>query len=147
MKACKDIDFLDTYWKEAKRIADDVNNNLASTIEQKRIPFFQKGNAKMWIINYSELNTWNPQDITGSFGKRNNNLKALADKISYMIYKGRADSIKRMLVSICNDNVKKLTQPNGFDGEFLGYGHFRWNFKAYKLSELEIQHVKKFFKL
>ena len=150
MKACKDIDFLDSYWKEAKNIASRVENELPMNIGDKRKPFYKKDGAKLFIVNFSELDSWNPGDLIYSISGKSKTLEALADKISRMIYRGRADSVKPMVESICRDNFKKLTKKNShpqLKGEFLGYGHFRWNNQAYTLNKKEITHLKKYFKI
>lgn len=161
MKACKDIDFLDSYWREAKRIAEDVKENLSQGCGEAREPIYNKGGIKMYLVNFSDLKcTWSPKDIIyGDMGK-SETLQALSDKICHMIYKGRAEAIKRMVKAICNNNIKKLTKPASkfckentqysgiiYKGDFLGYGHFRWNNRMYVLNSAEIQHLKKYFKI
>lgn len=167
MRACKDIDFLDSYWAEAKRIAKDVNENLAVGCgDNRRKPYSDSG-VKMYIVKFSDLgSSWSPQDIIRDVAGKSNTLQALADKICRMIEKGRADSVKPMVQAICNNSIKKLTKhPSNYKierakrddslgilkrdakGDFLGYGHFRWNYQAYKLDKVEIRHLKEYFKL
>jgi hypothetical protein len=148
MRACKDIDFLDSYWKEAKRIADDVVETLPTSIGEKRDPVYESGGTKMFIVKFSDLkDSWDVSTLVYTAEGKSKKLEALADKISTMIRKGRADSVKPMVKAICNNNVKKLTQPFYDDGEHLGYGHFRWNYQAYRLNDKEIDRVKEYFKL
>lgn len=151
MKACKDIDFLDSYWAEAKRIATDIKENLAVGCGNERKPIFSSGSAKMYVVKFSDLkDSWSPKDIFYNICGKSNTLDVLADKLQTMILKGRGEAVKRTVEAICNNKVKKLTRRycNGkLDGEFLGYGHFKWNNQAYTLNEMEIRHLKKYFKL
>ena len=149
MKACKDIDFLDGYWIEAKRIAQDVKDNLAQGIGGVRKPLYSNGGAKMYIVKFSDLkNTWLPSDIINNVCGKSSTLEALANKIQYMIQHGRADAIKRMVEAIVKDNKKKLTRKYLYgSGDFLGYGHFKWNSQSYVLNTMEIKHLKNYFKL
>ena len=140
-----DLDFLDTNWQRSKDIANNIKTNLPN-IEPKLKP---KGDY--WgVIDYSELgNTW---DVGSLYGK-SEALDALADKISYMIYNGMSDGIKRMLESISNNTVKtlyrgkKASDKTGPERESLGKGHFRWNYRAYLLTSEELTYLKKFFGL
>lgn len=159
MKACKDIDFLDSYWNEAKRIADNIKDTLPNGIGNERKPVFSKGGIKMYIVKFSDLkDTWLPKDIIYGIAGKSQTLSILADKIHYMIHKGRANDVKPMVESICNNTIKKLTQISGatkkqkeysraYHNEHLGYGHFRWNRQAHTLNVMEIRHLKEFFKL
>jgi len=151
MKSCKDIDFLDNYWIEAKRIADDTKSNLSQGVGTKRKPIFSKGGIKMYIVKFSDLkNTWLPEDIIYNVSGRSKTLSVLADKICTMIYKGRADAVKPMLRAIVSNNVKKLVKGKGgwsTKNESLGHGHFRWNYGVHTLNSMEIRHLKTYFKL
>lgn len=149
MRACKDIDFLDSYWKEAKRISDDVVETLPISIGEKRDPFYESGGTKMFIVKFSDLkDSWDVSTLVYTAEGKSKKLEALADKISTMIRKGRADSVKPMVKAICNNNVKKLTQPSSYhDNDHLGYGHFRWNYQAYRLNDKEIDRLKEYFNI
>ena len=132
----KDLDFLDSYWKEAKAIADKVLNDLPI------------GGRK----NKSE--------------KSQTSLEALGSKIYFMIYKGDAQNVKLMVEKICTGRIKSLSQGISKDGKrinnrykkdgskyrpcsknFLGRGHFRWNYKTYILTPEEMERVKEFFQV
>lgn len=149
MRACKDIDFLDSYWSEAKRIAADIKENMPVGCRNEIQPVFSNGGAKMYIVNFSDLtDSWSPYDIINRVGGRSRKLEALSDKICNMIYKGDACNVKPLVEAICNNRIKKLTgKYTNSGGEFLGYGHFRWNRQAYTLNPMEIRHLKNYFKI
>jgi hypothetical protein len=71
-----------------------------------------------------------------------------------MILQGRANDVKPMLEKICTGRIKSLSQPKGkywesknITGEYLGKGHFRWNYKAHTLNEEEIKRIKDYFNI
>jgi hypothetical protein len=77
-------------------------------------------------------------------------LKALAGKIEHMVmYIGCPHSVTPMLERIINKGVKTLTQPGWRAGEGinLGKGHFRWDERAYTLTNDEIEFLKRYMKL
>jgi hypothetical protein len=153
MRACNDINFLDSYWSEAKKIATTIEENLPIGIGEQRQPLYSEGGVKMYIVNFSDLkDSWLPQDIINDVSGRSTKLMALANKISVMIHKGRGDAVKRMVNAICFNGTKKLTRYHNYgtkhqQGDFLGYGHFKWNGQAYTLNAMEIKHIKNYFKL
>lgn len=162
MKAVNDINFLASYWAEAKRIAEDIKGNLSCGCRDGLLPVFASGGAKMFIVKFSDLkDSWSPNDIIYNVVGASKTLNVLADKIHYMIYKGRANDVKPMIEKICSGRIKKLSQPITkhqklinkeyvkplYTSEFLGYGHFRWNRKAYTLNEAEIKHLKQYFNI
>lgn len=157
MKNCTDIVFLDTYWKEAKNVAQRITKELPQLNEPQ-----VKSTGKLYFIKFSDItDSWSVKDLLCKLYGKSPNLEVLADKISSMIYKGNADSVKQMLEKICTGRVKNLKQPdlnrstidnNGVRtaekfSETLGKGHFRWNRRAYTLTDAEIKHIKQYFKL
>lgn len=140
LKENEDLDFLDTHWKKLNDIGSNIKTNLPKTGSISK-PI----GDKLHTVQFSDLdNSW---DIQLLYGK-SNTLTALADKIQNMIFRGRSDSIKRMVESIANNNVKTLYKIHQ-DGskESLGKGHFRWNDQAYVLTPRELEQVKIFFGL
>lgn len=77
-------------------------------------------------------------------------LKALADKIVTMVKKGDNPNIMPMLAKIATGRIKTLYKVNKYSAwvekESLGKGHFRWNYKAYTLTEKEIAFLKMIIK-
>ena len=75
-------------------------------------------------------------------------LNALADKIEHMaIDIGSPISIIPMLIRIVTKGQKHQSQGTpGFERESLGYGHFRWDWKARILNNKEIAHLKEILK-
>lgn len=133
MNSTEILDFVGTYHTKLQLIKKDIRDNLI--IE----PSPNKG--KLQFIHFSDLeDSWWPFSST--------TLKILADKLCHMIDTGNSPSIKPMLVSICNNNIKKQSKPNTVgNAEFLGYGHFRWNEKAQTLNKKEIEIIKQYFNL
>lgn len=103
-------------------------------------------------------------DVKGSDGVVSKTLSALGDKIHHMITDrrghGTPSSVEPMLRAMLRRGVKKQRRPiggfvnNGFregDGqqkwEFLGYGHFRWDWKAYTLEPWELDWLNLYFHL
>ena len=141
------LDFLNSYWKRLNSIEDHIRNNLSS-IETPS--FIKKEGEFLKTISYSMLKDWNINLLNHS-----KNLKALTNKLSHMIFTEKATSITPLLKRIIYKGVKKQRQPDsiGYGTQkikfhiFLGYGHFRWNYKAYVLTHAEIMRLKKFFNL
>lgn len=149
------LEFLDTYWKNAKEIAFDIKHDLPNIPSEDRK--VKKIGKYLSVINYSDLgNTWSVHTIN------NGGLIALGDKISTMILKGDACNVKPMVESICDNRIKNLRQPNHSDSEWrtddggnekmvnlgnIGKGHFRWDFQAYTLTDIELNRVKEYFNI
>ncbi len=90
-------------------------------------------------------------------------ISALADKITHMCnYIGSPSSVLPMLQSIVNGKVKKWGSDNcGYKGveqltgmhitqidrkyENVKTGHFRWNFKAYKVDRETRDYIRRFY--
>jgi hypothetical protein len=146
MKSCNDLEFLDSYWKEAKKIAKNIKEQLpkvAGIDFKDTIYESKKSNAIMFIVNYSDLkNSWSPKDIIG----RSEPLEALAEKIERMILKGNACNVKRMIESIGKNKMKKHKLYHYSEGK-SSLGHFRWNYQVYVLNKFEISRVREFFSL
>jgi len=149
MEACNDIDFLDNYWSEAKKVADRISSELPKYKESRLI---ENKSSLMTIVKFSDISgqSWSVPHILARMNGESKILTILADKINHMIYKGRANDIKPMITKICTGRVKSLSKGvGGFTSqkEFLGRGHFRWNDTAHILDTEEIEHLKKYFKL
>lgn len=145
MKACNDLEFIDSYWEEAKRVGNRVLEELPqcsqSTVKNKIGCIVE--------VNFSDLkDSWYPGDILSrKFGK-SPTLKILAEKINNMILNGRSDCVKPMLTAIISGRVKHFSKPQkGSNSLPLGFGHFRWNFSAHTLTVTEITRIKEYFKL
>lgn len=164
MKAVKDLDFLSLFWAEAKAIGQRVKTDLpkGSVHYSNTLKEVNPNSAvKMFLVPYSQLgDTWSVEHILNRLGGDSKTLKVLADKINYMILQGRANDVKPMLESICNNNVKSLTKGKSKSdlknfkefnttchAQYLGKGHFRWDFKAHTLTDIEIKRVKEYFKI
>lgn len=147
MKACNDIDFLSSYWEEAKKVGHRIKNELPLLKEPK-----VRNSGKLFFINYKDMYNWSVDDNLSVLYGNSVTLKVLADKINYMILRGRANDVKPMLEKICQGRVKHFSKPLNKDhmrggSEPLGFGHFRWNYEVHTLTENEINHIKKYFKL
>jgi hypothetical protein len=116
----------------------------------------------MYIVKFSDLgNSWSVEDVLKKVAGESKTLQILANKINYMINKGRGNDVKPMIKKICTGRIKSLSKPPSkkelhkhkfYEGltpesEYLGKGHFRWNDSAHTLNELEIQRLKNYFKL
>jgi len=138
-----DTNFVDTYHQRLKAMANAVVNDLAKKEPTGKV---KKVGTLLSVIKYSDMNgVWYNSEW---FNSRSVGLQALANKVAYMLEKGRGDSILPMLESIANNNIKKLYHPyseysikiakefedNPQKRESLGKGHFRWDFKAITLS-------------
>lgn len=160
MKACNDLEFLDTYWDEAKKVAVKITKELPDFKE----PDIKSPNGTlMYIVNFRDLtDSWSVKDVLAKKFGVSPTLKILADKIAHMIIKGDAVNVKPMLVKIVSGRVKHFSIPKDKEtiklfekygslidrnSNPLGFGHFRWNRKAHTLTQAEINHIKKYFKL
>lgn len=146
-----DLDFLGTYWERAKTIAEDVVHELP-IIETK----LQRIGKFLHITQFKNLTNWSI-----SPNQKSDSLSALADKIKTMILMGRGKDVKPMVMKIASGRIKKLSKPIGRDGkilnknysrpkytaDFLGHGHFRWNYRSYVLTEIELKRLKDYFGL
>ena len=119
----------------------------------------------MYIINFSDISgqSWGVEEVLNRCVGTSTTLDTLADKINYMILKGRANDVKPMIERIYSKGIKNLIQPNHSEEKWvlrpdgvndklknlgnIGKGHFRWNYQAYILNNVEINHLKKYFKL
>lgn len=141
-----DIDFLDTYWAKAKSIGDKIMDELPIMIPNK---LQVKGLLK--FVNFSDLDNWSVSDIILKLNGKSKTLGILADKIQDMVYKGRGNDVKDMLVKITTGRIKTHYRPGTPDVYHptkrvsLGKGHFRWNRQAHTLNDQEINHIKKYF--
>jgi len=154
MKATNDIDFLSLFWIEAKKIGQKVLEELPK-FTQPNID--TKGSkSRLHIVMFSDISgqSWGVSEVLARLHGNSSTLKELADKINYMILKGRANDVKPMLQKICTGRVKKLSQKpaikdkeNGITAMYIGKGHFRNNRKAHTLTEQEINHIKRYFNL
>lgn len=134
-----DLDFLENYWKDVKEMADKIKNEMPiGTTDKNSLKFLNK-------------DSWDPNTISSKIAGKSKNLEALSDKIHYMILKGRAADVKPMIEKICSGRIKSFSQGLSkeqiktnnlkfsddlrerlvsftYNKEFLGRGHFRWNF-------------------
>lgn len=145
-----DLDFLETYWVRVNTIGEKI---------KKELPFISS-ETKMFgnhlqIVQFKDLENWSLKP-----NGKSDSLVALADKINTMIHSGRAKDVKPMVMKIVSGRIKKLTKPIGrreilfnmenpvhgkYTAEFLGHGHFRWNYRAYSLTEIELKRLKEYF--
>lgn len=147
-----DLNFLESYWERAKLIARRIEKELPIiTVNHKKVGEF------IHVVQFKDLENWG---ITPN--EKSKNLSALADKLVDMIYQGRAKDVKPMVLKIVSGRIKKQSKPISkrdrmvnrrdpqyikYTAEFLGYGHFRWNYQAYKLTDTEINRLKEFFEI
>lgn len=137
----RDLEYIDNYWREMSINLDNIIKRITTELpiinsnEPKQVP-----DSKLKTIQYSDMDKW-------SSSNKSDSLVALADKITHMIKTGKSDGIKRMLEKIATGRIKSLSKPGGYETEFLGRGHFRWNNKAYILTTKEIERIKEYFKL
>lgn len=137
-----DINFLSSYWNQLKDIGNNIKNDLPDNVVNDNVQIKSK---HFGLISYKDLNNW---DMRGLLQNKSNTLNVLADKILYMINKGDAINIEPMLKRICFKGIKKLSQVHEYsNNEFLGYGHFKWNFRSYILKENEIKRIIDYFQL
>lgn len=164
MKAVNDLDFLSLFWAEAKAIGQRIIEDLPKEsihYSNTLVKVNPNSTVKMFLVPFSKLgNSWRVQDILRQFGGNSKVLEALADKINYMILQGRANDVKPMLEKICTGRKKSLTKKRRksvtqyqleisevYHSEYLGKGHFRWNYQAYTLSDDEIKRIKDYFNI
>lgn len=162
MKACNDVDFLANYWIEAKKIGAKIRKELPgeSIIDSKHLKKVNSESPiKMFLVNYKDLgDNWSVDHIISKNGGRSKTLEILADKINHMIILGRGNDVKPMIEKICTGRIKKLsriinaskdqkTMGSVYLNNYLGHGHFRWNYKAHTLTIHEIKRLKQYFKL
>jgi hypothetical protein len=85
-----------------------------------------------------------PQTSTGW----SENLENLAYKIGYMISRHRTIDVPVMLKKIATGRIKKHTKPGWPEGEFCGYGHFRYcGTNVVTLTKAELERVREYFKI
>ena len=142
-----DLMFTGSYWKKLTDFRDRIEKelpiiNLDSTIKDAGT------GGMLRTMRYKDITDWHVP------GNQSETLTALANKISYMITKGRGNDVPVLLDRIVNKGTKKLTQPrmpvlkgttSRIPGEFLGHGHFRWNFQGYTLNDREMYRLREFF--
>ena len=137
-----DLDFLSNYWKHVNDISATILTELP-----KMDTKVQMIGKNIGIIHFKDLgDTWS---VKGLFG-RSTNLDALARKISTMIDKGDAQNVQPMLRRIVQKGVVALSRPASTpqgEGEFYGYGHFRWDYQAWVLNKNELERLKTYFNL
>ena len=145
IKNNEDLDFLNSYWKKVNDIGFKIKKELPN-FNSKII----RTDGRLCFIKYSDLDNWSVDSLMG----KSNNLVTLANKISYMISMGNGNSVKPMLEKIVSRGVKSLSHPPtkygrsiGSTTEFLGKGHFRWDFGAVVLTDKEIKRIKEYFNL
>lgn len=135
-KLSDDLEFLSSYWLRLNKIKESFKEFTQINHDLKEV----EGSKYLKTIQFSQIkNSWN-------FSLNSSTLIALSHKLMTMIEKGRAIDIEPMIKSITENKIKKLSRKDAFGkSEFLGYGHFRWNWQAYTLTEKEIENLKKFF--
>lgn len=153
MKAVNDLDFLNLFWSEAKGIGSKIIRQLPQCAE----PNIGKGNKLMYLIKFSDISgrSWGVKDTLTRVMGQSKTLKILANKINYMILMGRANDVKPMLQKIATGRIKSFSHPRskeaekrfGKNTEFLGRGHFRWEYGVHTLTEGELRRIKEYFNL
>jgi hypothetical protein len=158
MKATNDLEFLSTYWIEAKKIAQRIKENLPKT-KKRFLPENKSG--KLIIIDYKDMDTWSVDDNLKKIFGKSKTLSILADKLEDMILQGRSKDIEPMIRRICaNPNGFHMGKParrsgdakytgsnDSFEEHYIGVGHFRWHYDCHLLKQEEIEHIKQYFKL
>ena len=148
---------------------------LNSYHELKKIGLRVKRNLP-WITEIlpNKDGIYDLDDKGNTIGKpssyKSHKLEVLANKIDYMIYKGRAHDVEPMLRSIIKGKIKCWgwegnrkkrrektlsfepykhlnSEVYHIDGDWFCYGHFRHAKEGYILTEREIQRIKEYFKL
>jgi len=134
--------------KEFEKLSkrNEIVTNIIESIKVITVNSDEKRIGKhLYIMNYSNLTNWSPKFCDQS----SENLIALSDKIRNILnIHYDSSGALRLLISISNNVIKKQSHPTAKfssfkEGTFLGYGHFRWNYKAYTLKDDEIQIIKK----
>jgi hypothetical protein len=159
MKHTTDLDFLSLFWKEAMSVEKKIIAELPQTVPNN--VQLTKAGSFLHIVNFSDISgqSWGVSQVLIRLGGRSKTLIALAEKINFMIERGRANDVKPMLEKIVTGRVKTLTKKSGkqnahlkelnksYHNEYLGKGHFRHNYQAYTLTAIEIDRIKKYFNL
>ncbi len=129
------LDFLATHHK-AKIDATNKIVQYLSTKHRKVEPASIKGSALLKTIEFSQVTTWDCGFCVVQKG-----LECLSRKIYHMGTTGKEDSILPMLEKIATGRIKKLSKPHGegYESEYLGRGHFRWDDSAVTLTEFELE--------
>lgn len=136
-----DLEYLDSHWRETSKKLEDIIDKLKNELPYLKNQRPTKVSDKLRVAKHSDMeDEWNVEGKSTS-------LDALANKIVHMIRTGKSDGVKRMVEKIATGRIKSLSQPRRNDNEYLGKGHFRWNWKAYTLTPREIERVKEFFNL
>jgi len=134
----EDLIFLETFQAKVKA----MGIKIAEELPQYKDPFPVKP-GKLCFIKYSELGTW---DVDRIISGRSFLLERLCNKINSMICKGNAEGIKRMIDKIATGRIKSLSNPSAIPSKrYLGRGHFRWDYSAVTLSDLELERVRLYF--
>lgn len=134
-----DLLFTGSYWKRLTDFRDRI---------EKELPILDLGSTIKDAGTGGMLKTMRYKDTTDWHvpGNHSETLAALANKIGDMITRGRGKDVPVLLDRIVNKGTKKLSKPDIFKrGEFLGYGHFRWHFRAWTLNDRELIRLKEFF--
>lgn len=134
------IDILTQAPIKIKKLAERIIQELPQKVDNESKP----AGKYLRTIQYSQLSTWSVDFIGIS-----TTLGIFADKINYMILKGDGCNVQPMINRIILKGIKKQTKPNKNNiGEFLGYGHFRWNHHGcYTFTEKELEIVKNYFEV
>lgn len=138
-----------SFISDHRKKLDSVCNGLFEDFNPKEPKNVTKIGKFLYTIQYNHLDNWDIRQLleTGY----SPNLIALSDKLNHMINKGDACNVKPMLMRMIFKGIKKQTTPARFKGdcgEFLGYGHFRWNHgNCYTLTGEELNQIKTFFGL
>lgn len=147
------LDFISEYHKRVKEECEKIRNELPYSKEN---PKPKKG---LHFIEFKDITTsWSVSDLLrGEDFYESKNLILLANKIERMFIRGNAEGIKRMVESFYTTGIRKLSQPPSKESienkyhnrhtEFIGYGHFREDWRAVTLTEFELQKVKEYFNL
>lgn len=158
MRKETELEFLGNYHKKAKQTADNIRENLPKMETSREVNTFGK---YLKLIPFSEMsNTWNPRKLLTNMYGISPTLNRLADKISYMINKGRSADVEVMVIKIATGRIKTLRKipskealrnalRSGYkkQPELIGKGHFRWDHRAYTLNNYELEQLKSYFKI
>jgi hypothetical protein len=135
----KDIDFLNSYWKEL--------HNIIDRFKDLKLP--QRDNTikigkYLQIINYKDLDNW---DVGLQLTNDTPTFKIFRVKLEHMILTGKSDSIKPMLEKVCTNRIRKFRFKDS-NGHYIncGTGHFRLGRDSFMFSDKELETIKLFFK-
>ncbi len=147
-----ELDFLE----RSHKMRDVVYKNIDAALSMDTNPHLEKvdGFKLISFIQFSKLESWSVPK------KQSETLKALSKKIYHMIFDiGCPNSVRPMLEKIATGRIKTLTQPvskgyhtlypkghSELNGQHIGRGHFRWDYKAYMLNSYELESVRKLIK-